>query len=489
MLGVDVIPEAIAAISTPIAPPLRRRSPLQIHTTTRHLAADRLLLATGREPEHPESLGSRILGLDQVPYWTPEQLIASDRPWPQRWVVLSAGDPGGGDATLAVAWAQALARWGRSVRLMLPHPHPLPQFERALNGWAIAQLEAEGVIVDVASLDLDGGDRRNWATGDHGDPSDPSRQFAIDSPDLVPNLAIDSPDLASDPRTDPRTDLASDPRTDLRTDPRTDLASDPRTDPRTDPRINPRINPRTDLDNPFAGPANFGIPTQQVQQIGEAIWVQTGSQAVETEALLVVGGDRPNIPPDLFPLWQVSPPQLWPTARSLPVTPHLRTCHPQIYACGSVLGGSPDPALAQHEAAIAIAQTPLPSRPWWQSRHHTPAIPTINYAHQPITVPLDPPLARVGLSRSQAIAHFGSTVRHQGIHAAGRSIDLITHRDGRLLGAAAAGAGAIAWIACVATVVQRGGTVDELRSLPLATGWPDPEGDWAGAIAFQQLLD
>ncbi len=436
MLGVDVIPEAIAAISTPIAPPLRRRLPLQIHTTTRYLAADRLLLATGCEPEQPESLGSRILGLDQVPYWTPERLITRDRPWPQRWVVLSAEDPVGGDAALALAWALALAQCGRSVRLMLPHPHPLPQFERALNGWAIAQLEAAGVIVDVARLDLDGGDwagddgdRHGWETSDPSDPSDPSHP------------------ATSDPH-----------------------------DPSNDPG------------NPFAAPIDFVIPTQQVQQIGETIWVQTGAQAVEADALLVVGGDRPWLPADLRPLLQLPRGQYSSPARSLPITPHLRTRHPQIYACGSVLGGSPDPALAQQEVAIAMAQTP-PAQPFWRSPRRCPPPATIQYAHHPITVPLDPPLARVGLSRSQAIAHFGSAaVQHHSLQHGARAMHLLTHRDGRLLGVAAIGHGAIAWIACVASVVQRGGTVDEVRSLPLATGWPNPEGDWAGAIAFQQLL-
>ena len=74
----------------------------------------------------------------------------------------------------------------------------------------------------------------------------------------------------------------------------------------------------------------------------------------------------------------------------------LQTSHPRIFACGSVLGGSPDFALAEYEAKTAVQNALF--IPYRQVNYDAVAV---GHHH----------FARVGLSQAQAQQRYGSAAR------------------------------------------------------------------------------
>lgn len=82
--------------------------------------------------------------------------------------------------------------------------------------------------------------------------------------------------------------------------------------------------------------------------------------------------------------------------KSIKTNRRLQTSYPRIFACGSILGGSTDEALAQHEATVAL--------------HNALFLPKtkINYENMPQSYSH---FARIGLTESQAQRRYGSAIQ------------------------------------------------------------------------------
>ncbi len=141
--------------------------------------------------------------------------------------------------------------------------------------------------------------------------------------------------------------------------------------------------------------------------------------------------------------------------RPLPVNRFLRTHHPRIYACGSVLGGVEGAAIAAQEAQIAVDNALF-----WPHR-------CIDYRTLPYHLPTVPPLAQVGLTEPQAKQRYGQgsiRVARIPLHSLPLAqwrgtttgfCKLIAHRNGQLLGAHGAGVHAPEWIQTIALLIAQ----------------------------------
>ncbi|MGC9505247.1 FAD-dependent oxidoreductase [Baaleninema sp.] len=128
----------------------------------------------------------------------------------------------------------------------------------------------------------------------------------------------------------------------------------------------------------------------QVRQIQDSIWLQAGSRALETDAIVVAEG------------WNAQTPKLnWNAlgirrqGHRVRTNPRLQTTNPQIYACGSLLGGYNDPELALYEGDIATKNALF--LPLWKTDYH----------RFPRVLSIEPHLAAVGLTEPQARRRFG----------------------------------------------------------------------------------
>lgn len=114
------------------------------------IEARHFVLATGARPRVPP-----IAGLDQVPYFTPDSILANIRKLTHLVVI-------GGDAT-ALELAQAYRRLGSAVTLV-PHGPLLAAFDPELVALLVRALRDEGVVIlegaDVAAIQP-----RNQGTG------------------------------------------------------------------------------------------------------------------------------------------------------------------------------------------------------------------------------------------------------------------------------------------------------------------------------------
>ncbi|MGA1473757.1 MAG: hypothetical protein ACO4AI_01080 [Prochlorothrix sp.] len=127
-----------------------------------------------------------------------------------------------------------------------------------------------------------------------------------------------------------------------------------------------------------------------------------------------------------------------------------QTSHPQIYACGGLLGGYALPVLACHEATIAVdhalGQRPRPCR----------------YATIPYVLPLDPPVLRVGLTPAQARYFHRRQLQISLISAppdprSGETAwaKLVVGRSGRIFGFHGCGGGLEGVLTVVAAAIDR----------------------------------
>ncbi|MGF1460353.1 MAG: FAD-dependent oxidoreductase [Leptolyngbyaceae cyanobacterium] len=142
-----------------------------------------------------------------------------------------------------------------------------------------------------------------------------------------------------------------------------------------------------------------------------------------------------------------------PAERGIPVNAYLQTKHPQIYACGSVIGGYELPAIARQEANWAV-QNAL----FWKRQR-------VDYTCLPYDLPTHPPMARVGLSEPQALRRYQPDqllISRQPLHHNSQAqwqacitgfCKLIAHQDGRILGAHGAGPAANEWVQTVALLM------------------------------------
>ncbi len=201
----------------------------------------------------------------------------------------------------------------------------------------------------------------------------------------------------------------------------------------------------------------------QVKQLDAKTWVQAGYQALEADALLVVGAPQPATKKLNLTAVGLNPTQL-----GLQVNRKLQTRNPRIYACGAVLGGYPLPHIAQYEANLAVHNALLlPTR-------------TVDYRAIPYTVQTDPLLARVGLTERQAQRFYGNQIivmQHpfKAIAPAHPQdltpgfVKLVTLRNGKILGAHCVGAETSELIGSLAIAIHQQLKVGAIAHLPTLT--------------------
>jgi pyruvate/2-oxoglutarate dehydrogenase complex dihydrolipoamide dehydrogenase (E3) component len=147
------------------------------------------------------------------------------------------------------------------------------------------------------------------------------------------------------------------------------------------------------------------------------------------------------------------------------VNKHLRTSHPRIYACGSLLGGYQLPHIARYEASLAVKNALfLPTR-------------SIDYDLLPWAILTEPALARVGLTSAQARERYERVnvlrqtyQRLESAHRQGQTTGLcqfVTRDDGILVGAHLVGAAAAEMIHPLALAVQQQRTMQEIANWPI----------------------
>lgn len=131
----------------------------------------------------------------------------------------------------------------------------------------------------------------------------------------------------------------------------------------------------------------------QVRRIEGKKWIQAGDRAIETDEILVVGSPKPNI--EGLNLEGVG---VRVEEKGIRLNRKLQTANPHIYACGSVAGGYNLTHIARYEASIAIKNALfLP-------------IFEVDYQTIPYLVFTNPPIARVGMTETQARMRYGKEV-------------------------------------------------------------------------------
>ncbi|MCU0538039.1 MAG: NAD(P)/FAD-dependent oxidoreductase [Hydrococcus sp. Prado102] len=126
----------------------------------------------------------------------------------------------------------------------------------------------------------------------------------------------------------------------------------------------------------------------QVQQIEEKKWLQAGNRALETDEIILVGNQQPNI--EGLNLEGVG---VKISDRGIELNEKLQTTNPNIYACGYSLNH-----LARYEASIAVENALC--FPFFK----------VDYRTIPYVMFTNPPIARVGITEAEARTKFGKNV-------------------------------------------------------------------------------
>ena len=152
---------------------------------------------------------------------------------------------------------------------------------------------------------------------------------------------------------------------------------------------------------------------------------------------------------------------------SLTVNAYLQTQHPRIYACGSILGGYGMAAIAHQEALIAVENALF-----WNRRR-------IDYGTVSYDLPTQPPMARVGLTETQARQRYGETdllIHRQPLYENPKAhwlesttgfCKLIAHRKGQILGIHGVGPEANEWVQMVGWLMAHNVPWQAVASHPL----------------------
>lgn len=108
----------------------------------RELTSEKIVIATGAAPSVPP-----IPGLDQVTYWTSDDLILRATELPERLIVVGAGP-------IALELGQAMTRLGSKVTLVDIADTLLPRSEPELAALLRERLTQEGVAIHLGATDL-----------------------------------------------------------------------------------------------------------------------------------------------------------------------------------------------------------------------------------------------------------------------------------------------------------------------------------------------
>lgn len=189
-------------------------------------------------------------------------------------------------------------------------------------------------------------------------------------------------------------------------------------------------------------------PVIHVKRIEDKKWVQAGDEAIETDEILLGAGQLPNI--EALNLESVG--VKW--HRRLQLNQKLQTTNPRIYACGDAIGGYQFANIANYEARIAL-----------KNALFFPVF-KVDYHSIPWAIFSDPPIARVGLTETQARRQYGSDVvvlrqYFKGVAAAQLRNEttgickLVLLGNGKILGAAIVGSQAGELINVIATALAQ----------------------------------
>lgn len=198
----------------------------------------------------------------------------------------------------------------------------------------------------------------------------------------------------------------------------------------------------------------------QVRLIENKKWIQAGDKAIETDEILVVTGQQPNL--ESLNLATVG--VKW-HRRSLVVNDKLQTTNHRIYACGDVIGGYDFANIANYEAKIAL-----------NNALFFPRL-QVDYRSIPWAIFSVPMVAQVGLTEAQAkrlfsqdeilvLRQYFKTVAAAQIRDETTGIcKLIVLKNGEILGASILGAEAGELINLIALAMSQKIKVKDLANL------------------------
>jgi pyruvate/2-oxoglutarate dehydrogenase complex dihydrolipoamide dehydrogenase (E3) component len=201
-------------------------------------------------------------------------------------------------------------------------------------------------------------------------------------------------------------------------------------------------------------------PVTQVRLIEDKKWIQAGDKAIETDEILVVTGQQPNL--ESLNLATVG--VKW-HRRSLVVNDKLQTTNYRIYACGDVIGGYDFANIANYEAKIAL-----------NNALFFPRL-RVDYRSIPWAMFSVPMVAQVGLTEAQAkrlfsrdeilvLRQYFKTVAAAQIRDETTGIcKLIVLNNGEILGASILGAEAGELINLIALAMSQKIKVKDLANL------------------------
>lgn len=189
-------------------------------------------------------------------------------------------------------------------------------------------------------------------------------------------------------------------------------------------------------------------------------WIQAGNKAIETDEILLVTGQTPNV--ESLNLEGVG--VKW-HRHYIQTNQKLQTTNPRIYACGDAIGGYRFAHLATYEATVALRNALF--WPRW----------VVDYRAIPWAVLTQPQLARVGMTEAQARRRYGKevlVVRQYFKQVRGAVIQgettgfckLIGRDNGEILGASIVGLSAGEFIGAIALAMQHKLKVGAIALLP-----------------------
>jgi len=135
-------------------------------------------------------------------------------------------------------------------------------------------------------------------------------------------------------------------------------------------------------------------PVIQVKEIEGKKWVQAGTQALESDEIVMAKVGEPNV--EGLNLEGVGV-QLG--KDGILINEKMQTTNQNIYACGDVVGGYPLSHIACYEADIAV-----------KNALFVPLF-KVDYNSVPWVIFTDPQVARVGMTATQAGRYYGKEVR------------------------------------------------------------------------------
>ncbi|MCD8488566.1 MAG: NAD(P)/FAD-dependent oxidoreductase [Desertifilum sp.] len=196
------------------------------------------------------------------------------------------------------------------------------------------------------------------------------------------------------------------------------------------------------------------------REIAGKKWIQAGNKAIETDEILWVTGQTPNV--EQLNLEGVG--VRW-HRHYIQTNQKLQTTHPRIYACGDAVGGYRFAHLATYEASVAVKNALF--WPRW----------TVDYRAIPWAIFTQPQLARVGMTEVQARRRYGKdvlVVRHYFKQVSAAVLQgettgfckLIGRANGEILGASIVGVAAAEFVGAIALAMRHKIKVGAIAQLP-----------------------